>query len=126
MNQLDTPLANRFFSNGNVNLIQQGLANEIRNRTGGINIDRQNTDDLALIMRQIYITNVFNPYGQLVEQVNFLNKQVLQMTTSQVMTGLSQYIGYLRDSTRQPMPLHQPVSTSTYGNKMPFNNKIGL
>ena len=125
MRQLDTPLADKFFGPENMNRLQMETANSIKAKTG-ISIDRQNPRDLAVIMRQIYITNVFNPYGQIVEQIDFMNRQVLNMTTSQVMTGLAQYINYLRDNNTQPIPIPLPKNTSLYGNKIPYNNKIGL
>jgi hypothetical protein len=33
---------------------------------------------------------------------------------------------YLRDISRNPVPLETPVSTSTYGNKIPSNFKFGI
>jgi hypothetical protein len=55
-----------------------------------------------------------------------MNAKVVKEATGTISTGLLQQIVYLRDISRNPVPLETPVSTSTYGNKIPSNFKFGI
>ena len=125
MRQSDNKLVNTFFSNANMNTIQVSARDTIRSETG-LSIDRQNRDDLSMIMRYIYITNVYDPYAEIQAQMKLLNGRVHSLVVDQIRTGLSSRIGYLRDISRPVQPIPLPVATSLYGNKIPFNDKIGL
>ena len=125
LRQEPTALAENFFCSKNMNYIQKQAHTAIKNETG-MAIDRQNDDDLMTIMRQIYITNVYNPYKNIQEQITFLNSRVINFVVHQIRVGLAERIAYLRDISRPIQPNQLPVSTTTYGNKMPYNNKIGL
>ena len=125
MRQSDNKLVNTFFSDANMNTIQVSARDTIRSETG-LSIDRQNRDDLSMIMRYIYITNVYDPYAEIQAQMKLLNGRVHSLMVGQIRTGLSSRIGYLRDISRPVQPIPLPVATSLYGNKIPFNDKIGL
>tara|TARA_R110002074_G_scaffold151665_1_gene305475 strand:- start:191 stop:424 length:234 start_codon:yes stop_codon:yes gene_type:complete len=77
-------------------------------------------------MRYIYITNVYDPYAEIQAQMKLLNERVHSLIVGQIRTGLSSRIGYLRDISRPVQPIPLPITTSLYGNKIPFNDKIGL
>lgn len=125
MRQTNTPLGNAFFSADNMNVIQNSIRSTIKNETG-LTIDRQNDNDLATIMRYIYITNSYNPAADVSAQLMLMNKRASEKAASQVRTGLAEHIGYLRDIASPIYPNALPVSSTTYGNKMGYNNKIGL
>lgn len=125
MRQTPTQLSSNFFSPQNMSYIQSSARGVIKNETG-LTIDMQNPDDLGAIMRMIYVTNVFNPYNDIVNQIKLLNSRTLNMIVSQIRTGLAERIGYLRDISQPIQPNPLPMPTSQYGNKMPLNNKIGL
>jgi|TARA_R110000803_G_scaffold26207_2_gene62215 hypothetical protein len=123
--QCETPLNTLFFSEFNTNLIQRGIRQTFKNKTG-IAIDYQNPDDLYGIMRMVFINNSGDQYSQVNEQVREINTRVIATALSQIQTGVSQYIAYTRDIDTISVPLDQPVNTSTYGKKIDFNNKIGI
>lgn len=125
MRQSDTPLGNEFFSTRNMDSIQKDIYSAIKSETG-LSIDRQNDDDLSTIMRYIYITNSYNPAGNIPEQMMLLNKRSVDVALEQVRTGLAERIGYLRDIAEPIRPNALPRSTTLYGNKMGYNDKIGL
>ena len=56
MKQCETPLNTLFFSRFNVNILQRGIRQDFKNKTG-IAIDYQNEDDLYAIMRVVFINN---------------------------------------------------------------------
>src|SRR5210317_1595538 len=102
--QCDTPLNTLFFSDFNTNLLQRGIRQAFKDKTG-IAIDYQNVDDLYGIMRMVFINNSGDHYNQVKEQVKAMNT---------------------RDINTISTPLDQPINTSTTGKKIDFNNKIGI
>lgn len=123
--QCETPLNTLFFSDFNKNLLQRGIRQAFKNRSG-ISIDYQNSDDLYGIMRMVFVNNSGDHYTRVNDQVKEMNGRVIETALSQIQTGVSQYIAYARDIDTISMPLDQPVNTSTTGKKIDFNNKIGI
>jgi hypothetical protein len=114
-----------FFSDFNKNLLQRGIRQAFKNKTG-ISIDYQNPDDLFAMMRVVFINNSGDQYTQVNEQVKYMNTKVISSAMSQIQTGVSQYIAYAEDIDTISTPMDRPVNTSTTGNKIDFNNKIGI
>ena len=123
--QCETPLNTLFFSEFNRNILQRGIRQAFKNKTG-ISIDYQNPDDLYGIMRVVFINNSGDHHTKVKEQVKVMNMRVIDMALSQIQTGVSQYIAYANDIDTISMPLDQPLNTSTVGKKIDFNNKIGI
>jgi len=59
-------------------------------------------------------------------QVSSMNNRVVREATDTISTGMLQQLVYMRDISSNPVPLAAPVSTSTYGNKLPYNTKVTL
>jgi hypothetical protein len=123
--QCETPLNTLFFSDFNKNLLQRGIRQAFKNKTG-IAIDYQNPDDLYGIMRMIFINNAGDHHTQVKEQVQMMNGRVIETALSQIQTGVSQYIAYAEDIDTTRTLLDRPANTSTVGKKMDFNDKIGF
>lgn len=122
---LPTPLSDAFFSDFNREIIQQKLISDIKDKTG-YTIDRQPDADVQGLMRKVYINMASNYYDNVRQQVETMNAKVLEDAESQVMTGVLQQIVYLQDISTNPIPIDIPINTSTYGNKLPYNNKYGF
>ena len=125
LKQCETPLNTLFFSEFNKNLLQRGIRQSFKNKTG-IAIDRQNPDDLYSIMRVIFINNAGDHHVRINEQVRFMNSRVIDTAVSQIQTGVAQYMSYVQDIDTIAVPLAQPINTSTVGKKLPKNMKIGI
>ena len=125
LKQCETPLNTLFFSEFNLNLLQRGIRQAFKNKTG-IAIDRQNPDDLYSLMRMVFINNSGDSYSRVNEQVRFMNGRVIETALGQIQTGVSQYMSYVQDIDTIAVPLAQPINTSTYGKKLPKNMKIGI
>jgi|TARA_B100001079_G_C16141353_1_gene395717 hypothetical protein len=108
-----------------MNLLQRGIRQDFKNRTG-ISIDKQNSNDLYSLMRVVFINNSGDHNTNVQEQVRYMNSIVIKTASSQVQTGVSQLMGYLRDTESNAKPNDLPVSTSNYGKKFGKNEKIGL
>jgi len=123
--QCETPLNTLFFSDFNKNLLQRGIRQAFKNKTG-ISIDYQNPDDLFSLMRVVFINNSGDQYSKVNDQVRYMNTKVIATALSQIQTGVSQYIAYAEDIDTISAPMDRPVNTSTMGKKIDFNNKIGI
>jgi hypothetical protein len=125
LKQCETPLNTLFFSEFNQNLLQRGIRQAFKNKTG-IAIDRQNPDDLYGIMRVVFINNSGDHYKAVNQQVRMMNERVIESAIGQIQTGVSQYLAYVQDIDTISVPLAQPINTSTVGMKMDKNEKIGI
>ena len=125
LKQCETPLNTLFFSEFNKNLLQRGIRQTFKNKTD-ISIDYQNSDDLYGIMRVVFINNAGDHFSKVNDQVKFMNSRVIETALSQIQTGVSQYITYVRDIDTLSVPIDQPINTSTTGKKIDFNDKIGF
>jgi hypothetical protein len=114
MSQEVTPLSSLFFSEFNYNKIQNTIRTTFKNSTG-IAVDYQNRSDVLSLMRMVFINNSYDPYGNMASQVKLMNDIVVQTAVSQISTGVSQYIGYIRDISTSLDPEPRPTSTSYYG-----------
>lgn len=122
---LPTPLTDAFFSDFNREQIHNAIIQSVQAKTG-LKIERQNDADLQALMKRVYTNMARDPYSDVRGQVDAMNTQVAKEATATVSTGVLQQLVYLRDISSNPVPLAAPVSTSTYGNKMPYNSKIAF
>ena len=117
IHQIKTPLNSLYFSDYNINLLQKAIRQQYKNKSG-LSIDYQNSGDLFAIMRVVFINNASDPYGNVCDQIRDMNKKVITVAIGQINTGVSQYMGYLRDAQAPLLPLAQPINTSTYGQRI--------
>jgi hypothetical protein len=120
-----TPLSNAFFSDFNWESIHQEIIRNVKTKTG-YTIDKQNDADLQALMRKVYTDMVSNEYDNVREQVSGMNAKVISEAEKFVLTGVLQQIVYLQDISTNPVPFAAPINTSTYGNKLPINNRYGI
>jgi hypothetical protein len=119
------PLSDAFFSPFNRETIHDGIVGAIRKKTG-YTIDKQNDADVQALMKRVYVNLMSDPYTDVRQQVENMNNKVIEEATETISTGMLQQLLYMRDIESNPIPLQPPVSTSTYGNKIPQNFKIGF
>lgn len=124
MKQTETPLNKLFFGALNRDLLQRGIRQTFKLRTG-IAIDYQNPDDLYAIMRATFISNSGDHFNNVEAQVRDMNVRVIDTCLSQIQTGVSQYMSYAKEIDTIAQPMDRPVNTSTAGKKLPRNN-IGI
>lgn len=109
-----TNLSNTFFSNQNIEIIQNGLRKGVNDKSNGkIVIDNQPTDTLVTIMRSIFFQNSKNLDTNVREQVEELNNLVLNFAVPKVLNEAIAYLKYKEDSSR----MHMPMSAPLYSNK---------
>ena len=122
---LPTPLGDAFFSDFNKEGIHSKIISTVKDKTG-VTITKQNDGDLQSLMRVVYTDLVRDPSTDVRKQVSEMNAEVVKRAISTISTGVLQQAVYLRDIGSNPVPMAAPVSTSTYGNKIPTNFKFGI
>lgn len=116
LKQCENHLTSSFFSPTNVAIIQQRLRDRVACKTGYA-IEKQNEQNLFIIMRGIFILNANYPSDPIAvpAEVRRLNDLVLEELTPMVLGNLAAYMGYLRDSQNPLVPLPRGSNTSAKG-----------
>ena len=122
---LPTPLGDAYFSDFNKEYLHGAVISAMKDKTG-YQIERQSDQDLQALMRRVWTNLSADPYSDVRNQVSKMNDKVVSEATATISTGMLQQIVYLRDISRNPVPMATPTSTSTYGNKIPSNFKFGI
>lgn len=122
---LSTPLTDAYFSEFNREYIHGAIIRSIKAKTG-YTIDRQSDADLQALMKRVYVNMVYDDYSDIRTQISNMNAKVVEEAAGFITTGILQQIVYMRDISSNPVPLDAPSSTSTYGNKIPINNRYGI
>ena len=98
------PLSKYFFSTKNINHLQYLLMREVaRLSQNKYKIGKQNENELMIIMRSIYLQyskNTTNVEKQVIE----LNRTVIHETVPRIISGIENYLSYMRDQGSNPVP----------------------
>lgn len=112
-----TPLGELFFSQENINRIQQKIKLEVFQRTNGkykIEVD-QNESDLLIVMRDVYITDSANNPYKLVHQVKVLNHRTIEKIVPDMISLIKQDEEYINQLDKPINPIPLPVNVSNAG-----------
>ena len=108
-----------FFSRKNINHIQKLIIREVARKSNGkYNIGPQNEYQLLIIMRSMYLQYSKNRNDALEEQIIALNRQTIYEVVPRVLSGVENYLGYMRDQGSNPVPeLDRPENVNITGTK---------
>lgn len=100
-----------FFSHNNIENIQNELRSRIYELTDRqYKIDSQDTDQLKIIMRSVFLQYSLNNNDNIDEQIKELNNKVLAYAVPQVHNELISYIKYKKDISSPPELMQLPES----------------
>ena len=109
----DTILSQVYFSQQNIQIIQNGIRAGVYNRSNGqYIIGPQDCDSLKIIMRSIFLQYSANQPNNITQQVEELNKLVLEYCIQQVYSEAQGYMTYVNDVSTLVVPIERPVMTS--------------
>lgn len=115
----NTELSNLFFSQTNIDALQQGLKNLVYERTNRkAIIGNQNETELKIIMRSIFLQYGKNQKNNIIEQIRELNGYVLNWAVPEIISNLKQHENYKKDISTLPMPLERAQLTSQKGTRV--------
>ena len=111
----ETPLSEAFFSKENVQILQNGIRAGVYNMSNSqYVIGPQDCDSLKIIMRGIFLQYSANLPNNITQQIQELNKMVLDYAVPKVFGETKGYIKYLHDASTLVVPLATPVSDTQY------------
>ncbi len=109
----ETILSQVYFSNQNIQIIQNGIRAGVYNRSNGqYVIGPQDCDSLKIIMRSVFLQYAANQPNNITQQVEELNKIVLEYCIQQVYSEAQGYMTYVNDVSTLVVPIERPVMTS--------------
>lgn len=115
----DNMLSKVFFCKGNIIIIQNGIRGGVYALSNGrYDVGPQDETNLKIIMRSIFLQNASNLPHHITEQVNALNKLVLNYSIPNVFNEAEAYIKYKNDVSTLAVPLKRPVYTNNKGDKV--------
>ena len=116
-NFIDSSLSIAFFSDQNIQIIQNGIRAAVYNMSKHqYIIDNQNCDTLKIIMRSIFLQSSVNQPNNITEQIQKLNDLVISYCAKQIYSEAQAYINYKRDVSTMYQPIDRPTQPD-YNNK---------
>tara|TARA_B110001452_G_scaffold267310_1_gene276707 strand:+ start:163 stop:657 length:495 start_codon:yes stop_codon:yes gene_type:complete len=107
-------LSDTFFSRENIQIIQNGLRKGVHDRSQGkILIGNQPEDQLVTVMRSMYLLYSKNLETNIPQQIQELDKYVLDYCIKNVYSEAVAYLKYKEDSSNMYTPMAAPI----YSNK---------
>lgn len=105
------PLSNAFFSAENIQILQNGLRAGVYKQSGErkIVVPPQNTDQLKIIMRSVYLQYAEHHLNAIRDEITKLNYLVLDYAIPNVYNEAMGYLKYLEDKSTLVVPLNLPA-----------------
>lgn len=116
------PIYLAFFSNKNIELIQDSMKNLVFKQSDGrYQIENQSYEQLEIIMNSIYLQYGKFQKNNIPGQVKELNRLVLNYAIPNILSNIEQYNSYKKDVSFMPEPMSRPVNLNKTGLKMYVN-----
>jgi len=116
--QVRTPLSDMFFSNSNMNRLQEQLIYRVYVSSGSkYKIGKQSNTELQVIMRAMYLQYAKNLPYDIGKQINELNRHVVEFCLPKVISEIKQYLFYINDIQRLPAQIPHPINVSSAGTR---------
>jgi hypothetical protein len=119
----ETPLSQAFFSRENIQIIQNGIRAGVYNRSNGQYIvGPQDCDSIKIIMRSVFLQYSANQPFNIPQQIEELNKIVLNYCIQQVYSEAQGYMKYIDDASTLVIPIAHPVQASNTDRQLEFKS----
>jgi hypothetical protein len=114
----DTPLNKVFFSQTNIDNLQERIRNTVLIMSNGdFSISPQNETDLRLIMRSYYLQYAENNPQRVAKELDDLNRRTIDYASNRIMVEIYAYKRYRKDILDFPDPIANPVNVDIYGTR---------
>jgi hypothetical protein len=118
-----TTLSSTFFSEQNINVLQNAIQQGVYNKSNGsFVIGKQSYDELKTIMRSIFLQYSQNLPQEIIDQVKTLNGLVLEYAIPQVYGEAQGYMQYKKDVSTLVVPMSHPVLSKTNDKQLYLKN----
>lgn len=113
-----TPLNTVFFSEANLDRIQSEIVHQVSLMSGGkYAIDRQDDDQVKIIMRSYYLMFGKNDPNKVSEELQELNGRVIGYCAGKVYSEVDFHMFYRKDIEDFAPPIAGPMNTQVYGTR---------
>ena len=113
-----TPLNAVFFSDSNLDQIQSQIANQVYLMSGNkYKIDRQDDDQIKIVMRSYYLMFGRNDPNKVSEELQELNSRVVGYCAGKIYSEVDFYMFYRKDIEDFAPPIAGPMNTQVYGTR---------
>ncbi len=117
----DTQLSQTFFSQQNIQIIQNGIRAGVYHKSNGqYTIGSQDCDSLKIVMRRVYLQHAANQPNNITQQIVELNKIVLNYCIQQVYGEAQGYMKYIDDASTLVVPIAHPVMANNSDRELEF------
>jgi hypothetical protein len=117
----DTYLSQAFFSQQNIQIIQNGIRAGVYHKSNGqYTIGHQDCDSLKIVMRSVYLQHAANQPNNITQQVAELNKIVLNYCIQQVYSEAQGYMKYIDDASTLVVPIAHPIMANNTDRELEF------
>ena len=114
----ESVLTKVFFHPKNIDLVQKLIITEVFRRTNGeYLIEKQNMEDLQVVMRSIFIQHAKHWPYKIKEQISELNYLVADEVVPNIISEIKAYFGYLERAFGQREIMDRGISVSNKGLK---------
>jgi hypothetical protein len=114
----ETPLNSVFFSDANVEKLQGDIQDQVLSMSGGkYRIDRQNDDDLKIIMRSYYLMFSQNNPKMVAQELEDLNRRVVGYAAGKVFSEVDFHMFYRKDIEDFAPAIANPMNPHVYGTR---------
>ena len=118
-----TPLSQVFFSQENIQIIQNGIRSGVYKRSNGqYVIGDQDCDSIKIIMRSVFLQYSANKPSSIPQQIIELNNIVLNYCVQQVYSEAQGYMKYMDDVSTLVVPIAHPVQASNNDRQLEFKS----
>lgn len=111
-------VSRKFFSKDNINVIHKKIIIGVYEKSNKkYSISNQNERELIIIMRSYYLQFAKNLDTNVQQQVDNLNKMVVDWSVEEIIKNIDQYIIYKQTASTLPMPMERSQLPSQKGLK---------
>lgn len=115
-----TPFSLLYFSKENIDELQRLIRYKVYISTNKqFIIDNQNETELVIVMRAMFLqySKLPDDYSKYKQEINRINSLVINKTLPDIISGVKQYVGYIKDSTQNYIPISRGTNQSIAGEK---------
>ena len=111
-------LSDAYFSEKNMDNLQDMLRYQVYLASGGkYQIGKQNSTELIVVMRAVFLQYAKNLPDRITEQIVELNRQVIEYILPLIISEIKQWFHYSQQLETLPMPLELPRNLSNKGSR---------
>jgi len=114
----ETPLNVVFFSQDNINQIQKAVHDQVMLMSDNkYSVDRQNEDDVKIVMRSYYLMYAKNNPKMVAEELEDLNRRCIGHISAKVYSEVDFHMFYRKDIESFASPIANPTNVHVYGSR---------